>query len=79
MSEAGGSDQAEFLSILSNIEASGILAIKKEKISRDSKVIYFYILKYGENLAWMKSTQNLFSFAGQLVVGRKGVGKGSSR
>jgi len=38
MSEAGGGDLAEFLSILSNIEASGILTIKKEKVSRDSKV-----------------------------------------
>jgi len=38
MSEAGGSDQGEFLSILSNIEASGILTIKKEKVSRDSKI-----------------------------------------
>ena len=38
MSEAGGSDQGEFLSTLSNIEASGILTIKKEKVSRDSKV-----------------------------------------
>ena len=39
MSEAGGGDLAEFLSILSNIEASGILTIKKEKVSRDSKVL----------------------------------------
>jgi len=34
----GGGDQAEFLSILANVEASGILTIKKEKVGRESKV-----------------------------------------